>query len=53
MGAFIYSNTVNNKIVELENECEREQRKEFLGTVACIAAVALALFGLVIRAGVF
>jgi len=53
MGAFIYRNTVNNRIVELENECEREKRKEFLGTVFCFAAVALALIGLVIRSGVF
>ena len=53
MGAFIYSNTVNNRIVELENECERERRKELLGIAACIAAVALALFGLVIRSGLF
>ena len=53
MGAFIYSNKVNNRIVELENECEREKRKELLGTAVCIAAVALALFGLVIRSGMF
>ena len=53
MGAFIYRNTVSNRIVELENEYEREKRKEFLGTVFCIAVVALALVGLVIRSGMF
>ena len=52
MGAFIYSNTVKNRIVELENECERERRKEFLCTVCCLAAVALALAGLVLRSGI-
>ncbi len=53
MGAFIYSNTVNNRIVELENECERERRKEFLGTVCCIALVALGIMGLILRTGTF
>ena len=52
MGAFIYRNTVSNRIVELENECENERRKEFLGTLACIAMVAVAIVGLVIRVGV-
>ena len=53
MGAFIYSNTVNNRIVELENECERERRKEFLGTVCCIALVAFGIMGLILRTGTF
>ena len=53
MGAFIYRNTVNNRIVELENERERERRKEFLGTVCCIALVALGIMGLILRTGTF
>ena len=51
MGAFIYRNTVNNRIVELENECENERRKEFLGTLCCVAMVVVAIVGLVIRVG--
>ena len=53
MGAFIYRNTVSNRIVELENEYERERRKELLGAACGFAVIALALFGLVIRAGMF
>ena len=53
MGAFIYRNTVNNRIVELENECARERRKEILGTLCCVALVAVAVLGLVIRVGTF
>ena len=51
MGAFIYRNTVNNRIVELENECDRERKKEILGTLCCVALVAVAILGLVIRTG--
>ena len=50
MGAFIYSNKVN-RIVELENEAEREKRREFLGAVGCFAVIAMAVFGLMFRAG--
>ena len=53
MGAFIYSTTVNNRIVELENACERERRKEILGSVCCIAMVALGIIGLILRTGTF
>ena len=52
MGAFIYSNKVN-RIVELENEIEREKRKEFLGALGCFAIVAVSVLGLMIRAGLF
>ena len=51
MGAFIYRNEVSSRIVELENETEK--RKEFLGAVACVAACALALAGLLVRIGMF
>ena len=51
MGAFIYRNTVNNRIVELENECEKERNKEILGTLCCIGLVAVAILGLVVRVG--
>ena len=50
MGAFIYRNEVS-RIVELENETEK--RKEFLGVVACIAACALGVAGLLARIGLF
>ncbi len=50
MGAFIYRNEVS-RIVELENETEK--RKEFLGAVACIAACALGVVGLLARIGLF
>ena len=51
MGAFIYSNNVN-KIVELENEDEKERMKESLGLACCFATVALGVLGFLIRAGV-
>ena len=51
MGAFIYRNTVNNRIVELENECDRERNKEILGTLCCAALVTVAIIGLVLRVG--
>ena len=50
-GAFIYSNNVN-KIVELENEYEKERMKESLGLACCFATVALGVLGFLIRAGV-
>lgn len=50
MGAVIYSNKVNNRIVELENEYER---KEFLGTLGCVALLAMGVLGILIRTGVF
>ena len=53
MGAFIYRNTVNNRIVELENECDRERRKEILGTLCCAALVAVSIIGLMLRVGAF
>ena len=53
MGAFIYRNTVNNRIVELENECDRERRSEFLGTLCCVALVAVGILGLMFRLGAF
>ena len=52
MGAFIYNNKVN-RIVELENECERERRKEILGTLCCFALVAVTVLGLMLRTGAF
>ena len=52
MGAFIYSNKVN-RIVELENESEREQTKEFIGTLACFAAIALGIIGFLFSNGAF
>ena len=52
MGAFIYRETVSNRIVELENECEREKRKEFLGTLGCIGVVAIGMIGLLFRISV-
>ncbi len=51
MGAFIYRTEVSSRIVELENETEK--RKEFLGAVACIAACALGVAGLLARIGLF
>ena len=51
MGAFIYRNTVSNRIVELENECDRERKKEILGTLCCAALVAVGIIGLVLRIG--
>ena len=53
MGAFIYRNTVSNRIVELENECDRERNREILGTLCCVALVAVGILGLMIRVGVF
>ena len=51
MGAFIYRNTVNNRIVELENECDRERKNEILGTMCCLALVAVGIIGLMFRVG--
>lgn len=53
MGAFIYSNSKVNRIVELENECEREKMKEFIGTLGCFAAIALGIVGFLFNNGIF
>ena len=53
MGAFIYRNTVSNRIVELENECDRERNREILGTLCCAALVAIGIIGLMFRIGAF
>ena len=53
MGAFIYSNNKVNRIVELENECEREKMKEFIGTLGCFAAIALGIVGFLFNNGLF
>ena len=53
MGAFIYSNKVSNRIVELENEAEKEKRREFLGAVGCFALIAVSVLGLMFRTGMF
>ena len=50
MGAFIYSNKVS-RIVELENEYERERTREFLMTVGCLAMIAAAAAGFMFRIG--
>ena len=52
MGAFIYSNKVS-RIVELENECEKEKMKEFIGTLGCLAVLALGIAGFLFSHGVF
>ena len=53
MGAFIYSNKVNYRIVELENEYETERRRELFTAVICLAACALGVMGLLFRIGLF
>ena len=53
MGAFIYSTNKVNRIVELENECEKERMKEFIGTLGCFAALAMAIAGFVLSNGLF
>ena len=53
MGAVIYSTNKVNRIVELENESERERTKEFIGTLGCFAALALGIAGFVLSNGLF
>ena len=53
MGAVIYSTNKVNRIVELENECEREKMKEFIGTLGCFAAIAMGIAGFVLTNGLF
>ena len=53
MGAFIYSTNKVNRIVELENECEKERMKEFIGTLGCVAAIALGIVGFLFNNGFF